>query len=94
MKYLCLLCLLVASAFADEPKRVPDYQNPPKGSWGVSWCGNKGVIWVQDASGYWWSFSSEDGTAPPLDNPKAIEFFNDWLQSGPTDVRKLNVPCP
>jgi hypothetical protein len=94
MKRLFALLVLAATVVhADEPKHI-DYQHPPMGTWGVAWCGAHGILWVHDATGKWWRFSSEDGTSPPLDDERAIGFFNEWVQSGPTDIVQLkNVEC-
>jgi hypothetical protein len=91
-----LAVLASVKAHGAEPAAHPhaDYSNPPRGSWGISFCGSRGVIWVQDHNSNWFRFSSEDGTGPDPDDIKGVEFFNDWLQSGPTDVVYLkNVTC-
>jgi hypothetical protein len=92
---ICGVLAAVYVANADEPpaKARPshDYQHPPLGTWGLSWCGSRGTLWVHEANGTWWSYSSEDGTMPP---PDAIGEFNDWIDSGPTDIREISgVTC-
>jgi hypothetical protein len=85
MRLIALALLLSASAFAEEPISLKghgqDMERPPLGTWGVNYCSGDTVIWVTDANGLIYRY--DHSNKPPA---KAMPMFNNWINSGPTDI--------